>query len=124
MPAAPPPDSISPPPAEAQPADKVEAGAVLYSQQCAVCHGQNANGGVKDLRFLSPEKHASFADIVLGGKLKDKGMVSFSDRLSAAQVDQIHSYVIARGQEDYQPDFTRPRRPAPGAAPVAPPQQR
>ena len=79
----PPPDSIPPPPTEAQPADKVKAGAVLYAQQCAVCHGQNAVGGVKDLRFLTPEKHAEFNDIVLGGKLKKKGMESFKDRLSA-----------------------------------------
>jgi quinohemoprotein ethanol dehydrogenase len=127
VPAAPPPGSIEPPPTDAQPADKVEAGALLYSQQCATCHGQNATGGVKDLRFLSAEKHAQFPDIVLGGKLKEKGMESFADRLSAQQVDAIHSYVISRGQEDYQPDFTRPRRPpgaAPGTPPVAPPQQR
>jgi quinohemoprotein ethanol dehydrogenase len=127
VPPAPPPDSISPPPTDPQPADKVEAGAVLYSQQCAVCHGQNATGGVKDLRFLTPEKHGQFNDIVLGGILKAKGMESFQDRLTQPQVDEIHSYVISRGQEDYQPDFMHPRRPpgaAPGTPPPAPPQQR
>jgi quinohemoprotein ethanol dehydrogenase len=127
VPPAPPPDSLSAPPTEAQAPDKVESGAVLYAQQCAVCHGQNANGGVKDLRFLSPEKHAQFNDIVLGGVLKAKGMESFKDRLSQAQVDDIHSYVIFRGQEDYQPDFMHPRRPAgaPAGTPApAPPQQR
>jgi quinohemoprotein ethanol dehydrogenase len=110
VPPAPPPGSIPEPPTDPQPADKVAAGAVLYSQQCAVCHGQNAAGGVKDLRFLSPEKHAEFKDIVLGGKLKANGMASFSDRLTPEQADSIHAYLINRGQEDWQPDFMHPRR--------------
>ena len=90
--------------------EQVEAGAALYSTQCAVCHGQNAVGGVKDLRYLSPERHAEFNDIVLGGKLKAQGMVGFSDRLDAKQVQSIHAYLIQRAQEDWQPDFMRPRR--------------
>jgi quinohemoprotein ethanol dehydrogenase len=98
------------PPAEPQQVERVEAGAVLYSQQCAVCHGQNAVGGVKDLRYLTAEKHAQFKDIVLGGKLKQQGMESFSDRLSPEQAQSIHAYLISRAQEDWQPDFTRPRR--------------
>jgi hypothetical protein len=37
-------------------------------------------------------------------------MESFSDRLSTAQVQSIHAYLIARAQEDWQPDFSRPKR--------------
>jgi quinohemoprotein ethanol dehydrogenase len=88
----------------------VEEGAVLYSQQCAVCHGQNVVGGVKDLRFLTPERHAEFLDIVLGGKLKAQGMIPFADRLTNGQAQAIHAYIIQRAQEDWQPDFTKPRR--------------
>jgi quinohemoprotein ethanol dehydrogenase len=88
----------------------VQAGAVLYAAQCAVCHGQNAAGGVKDLRYLNADTQAQFLDIVLGGKLKKEGMESFSDRLSTAQVQSIHAYLIARAQEDWQPDFSRPKR--------------
>ena len=110
LPPAPPADSVPAPPSDPQPAEQVKTGAVLYSQQCAICHGQNAVGGVKDLRYLTSEKHAEFGDIVLGGKLKKQGMESFSDRLSPEQVQAIHAYLISRAQEDWQPDFTRPKR--------------
>ena len=110
LPPAPPVASIPEPPTDPQSGEQVEAGAVLYSAQCAVCHGQNAVGGVKDLRYLSPERHSQFMDIVLGGKLKEQGMVGFSDRLNTQQAQSIHAYLIQRAQEDWQPDFTRPRR--------------
>ncbi len=110
LPPTPPADSLPAPPSDPQPADQVQAGAVLYAAQCAVCHGQNAAGGVKDLRYLNADTQAQFLDIVLGGKLKKEGMESFSDRLSTAQVQSIHAYLIARAQEDWQPDFSRPKR--------------
>ena len=110
IPPAPLPGSIPDPPSDTQAADRVQAGEVFYSQQCAICHGANAAGGVKDLRHLTPQRHREFADIVLGGKLKAAGMESFRDKLTPDQVEAIHAYVIARAQEDWQPDFTKPRR--------------
>ena len=110
LPPAPPSAAISPPPTDPQPAEKVRAGAVLYSTHCAICHGQNAAGGVRDLRYLTPERHAQFSDIVLGGLLKKGGMESFSDKLTPEQVGDIHAYLIQRAQDDWQPDFTRPKR--------------
>ncbi len=110
LPPAPTAESLPEPPTDPQSAEQVQAGAALYSAQCAVCHGQNAAGGVKDLRFLTPEKHAQFMDIVLGGKLKKEGMESFADRLTPEQAQAIHAYLISRAQEDRQPDFMHPRR--------------
>ena len=75
---------------------------------CSTCHGKNAVGGVKDLRHLTSETHAEFNDIVLGGKRKDQGMACFDDLLTPDQAEQIHDYLIARAQTDYQPDFTHP----------------
>ena len=98
------------PPSEDQPPAKVAEGAALYSTTCALCHGQNANGGVKDLRHMTAETHAAFLDIVLGGKLKALGMESFADKLSPDQAGAIHAYLISRAQEDWQPDFAHPRR--------------
>jgi quinohemoprotein ethanol dehydrogenase len=87
------------------------AGAGLFSADCAVCHGQNAVGiDKKDLRHLTPQLHAQFNDIVLEGKLKALGMAPFKDILTTEQVAQIHAYVIARAQEDWQPDFMHPRQ--------------
>ncbi|MEJ0006752.1 MAG: PQQ-dependent dehydrogenase, methanol/ethanol family [Steroidobacteraceae bacterium] len=110
LPPAPKSAAIEPPPPQPQPAEAVKSGAVLYSTYCAICHGQNAVGGVKDLRYLSAQRHAEFFEIVLEGKLKKGGMQSFTDKLNHDQVAQIHSFLIARAQEDWQPDFTQPRR--------------
>jgi quinohemoprotein ethanol dehydrogenase len=88
----------------------VKAGQALYAEHCAICHGQNAVGGVKDLRYLTEEKRGKFFDIVLGGMLKKGGMQSFADKVSKDQAAQIHSYLINRAQEDWQPDFMKPKR--------------
>ena len=80
---------------------EVALGAQLFAETCAVCHGQNAIGGVKDLRHMSRETHAKFNDIVLGGIYQDKGMASFADLLDEEQVALIHAYVIARANEDW-----------------------
>ena len=76
-------------------------GAQLFADTCALCHGQNAIGGVKDLRHMAPETHAKFADIVLKGIYTDKGMASFADLLTPAQSEAIHHYLIARANEDW-----------------------
>ena len=110
LPPAPASSSIEPPPSEQQPIEAVKAGQVLYTEHCAICHGQNAVGGVKDLRYLSEDKHGQFFNIVLGGILKKGGMQSFADKVTKDQAAQIHSYVINRAQEDWQPDFMKPKR--------------
>ncbi|WP_241657338.1 PQQ-dependent dehydrogenase, methanol/ethanol family [Aurantiacibacter suaedae] len=79
----------------------VERGRALFAQTCALCHGQNAIGGVKDLRHMDRATHDKFADIVLGGIYLDKGMASFADILSDDDAEAIHSYIIARANEDW-----------------------
>ena len=110
LPPAPPSTAISPPPDEDQPVAKVQEGAGLYAANCAICHGQSANGGVKDLRHMTPQTHGEFFDIVLGGKRQTLGMPTFADKLTRDQADDIHAYLISRAQEDWQPDFMHPRR--------------
>ena len=89
-----------PPPLRAAEA-QVQKGAQLYASTCAICHGQQAVGGVKDLRRMTRESHAAFKDIVLGGLRKDKGMASFADILTPDDADAIHAYLIARANEDW-----------------------
>ncbi|HWW63871.1 MAG TPA: PQQ-dependent dehydrogenase, methanol/ethanol family [Sphingomonadaceae bacterium] len=89
-----------PPPLRASEA-QVRHGAELFTQTCAVCHGQRAIGGVKDLRHMTRETHAEFNDIVLGGKRQQLGMASFADILSPKDADDIHAYLIARANEDW-----------------------
>jgi len=81
--------------------EQVARGAQLFSQTCAVCHGQNAIGGVADLRHMDGDSHSQFGAIVLEGLYLDKGMASFADILSPADVEDIHAYVIARANEDW-----------------------
>ena len=81
--------------------DTVRHGAELFANTCAQCHGQLAIGGVKDLRHMTRETHASFDDIVLKGLRAEKGMASFANLLSPADVDAIHAYVISRANEDW-----------------------
>jgi quinohemoprotein ethanol dehydrogenase len=106
LPPAPPAEAITPPPTAQQAPEKVRDGATLFAANCAGCHGQNAVGsGPKDLRYIPAQAHTDFNDIVLNGKFKERGMAAFKDVLNPTQVEAIHSYVISRGQEDWQPVF-------------------
>jgi quinohemoprotein ethanol dehydrogenase len=80
---------------------EVRRGAGLFADNCAICHGQTAVGGVKDLRYMDAKTHASFPDIVLKGIRADRGMASFAKLLSSNDVDAIHGYIISRAQEDW-----------------------
>jgi quinohemoprotein ethanol dehydrogenase len=92
---------ISDPPPLRATEETVQRGASVFATTCAQCHGQLAVGGVKDLRHMTPGTHAAFNDIVLKGLRVQKGMASFASLLSAADVDAVHAYVIARAQEDW-----------------------
>jgi quinohemoprotein ethanol dehydrogenase len=98
-----PPDQGAPPPAPyvRAPEAVIQKGAALFAANCALCHGQLARGGIKDLRRMSPDTHAHFADIVLGGARQSQGMASFADVLSKDDADAIHNYLIARASEDW-----------------------
>jgi quinohemoprotein ethanol dehydrogenase len=89
-----------PPPVTASEA-QIARGATLFAQTCQICHGQQAIGGVKDLRKMTRETHGKFNDIVLKGLYKEKGMASFADLLKPEDVDAIHGYLIARANEDW-----------------------
>ncbi len=83
-----------PPPIEATPA-QLEHGRGLYVTHCGGCHGMyGSTPMLPDLRRLTPEKHALFTDIVLGGLLESAGMGSFAGVLDAADVRAIQAYVV------------------------------
>src|SRR5690606_33006675 len=94
-------EPVQPPPPLRATEATVGRGAQLDAQTCAVCHGQRAIGGVKDLRHMTAETHGKFNDIVLKGLYLDKGMASFADLLDQDQADAIHAYLIARANEDW-----------------------
>lgn len=78
--------------------ETIEAGATLFAQWCAVCHGLGAAGGgaIADLRYSHPSIFDKYRDIVLDGKYQGRGMPSLKRWLTAEQVDAIRAYVLIR----------------------------
>ena len=101
LPPPPPPAKLPPPPPLRAPESQVTRGRELNQQTCVRCHGEDAIGGVKDLRWMTPETRAMFDDIVLKGIYRERGMVSFADVLKPEDAAAIHQYLIARANEDY-----------------------
>jgi quinohemoprotein ethanol dehydrogenase len=102
LPPMPPPTSLPPPPYLRATEDQVKKGQKIYAETCSRCHGVDARDGVKDLRWMTPETHKAFNDIVLGGQRAAQGMASFKDLLTQADADAVHAYLIARANEDWQ----------------------
>jgi quinohemoprotein ethanol dehydrogenase len=104
LPPMPPPSEIpAPPPLRASEA-QVREGRRLFGETCSRCHGENAVGGLKDLRWMAQETRREFSNIVLESTpaLREKGMQAFKDLLQPADVEAINAYLIARANEDYQ----------------------
>lgn len=102
LPPMPPPSDLPRPPFLRASEAQVKEGQSLFAQTCRTCHGNDAIGGLKDLRWMSAETHTAFLDIVLKGTRADKGMAGFADILTENQATAIHSYLIARANEDWQ----------------------
>ena len=101
LPEMPPPSAVPPPPPLRAGEDVVRRGQKVFGETCSRCHGENAVGGLKDLRFMAPETRREFNAIVLEGTRKDKGMAGFKDLLTQADVDAVNAYLVARANEDY-----------------------
>ena len=89
-------------PMTAAPPERIAAGQALYAQHCFRCHGMGTKSGglLPDLRFSSPDTHAHWNDIVLGGIRADRGMASFADVLSPADAAAIQAFVIAQAHRE------------------------
>jgi quinohemoprotein ethanol dehydrogenase len=81
------------PPAQTATAASINAGEIMFIQECSRCHTLGLST-TPDLRRLNPGLHAAFKDIVLHGALAPAGMERFDDILSEADVDNIHAYLI------------------------------
>ncbi|MCL6249694.1 PQQ-dependent dehydrogenase, methanol/ethanol family [Altererythrobacter sp. KTW20L] len=101
LPPPPPPTALPRPPFLTATEDVIARGRELYGESCARCHGPNAVGGMKDLRWMTAESRAQFADIVLRGTMADRGMIGFAGQLSEDDTAAIHAFLIARANEDF-----------------------
>ncbi|HSB97152.1 MAG TPA: c-type cytochrome, partial [Spongiibacteraceae bacterium] len=98
-----PPLAIPEPPARL-PIDKLAIAQAkkAYMDHCMRCHGLNAvsNGQVPDLRRLDPVWHQNFEKIVHDGMMSEAGMPPFGDVLSAAEIKNMHAWLIELAWQD------------------------
>ena len=93
---------LDPPPSRASD-ETIALGKVKYARYCAVCHAPAAVGSTElpDLRRSGALGNAqAWQSIVHDGALRDVGMVSFSESMSAEEIEAIRAYVIQRANED------------------------
>ncbi len=72
----------------------IAEGGQLFMANCALCHSNQHRSITPDLRRMSEGTHGAFRQIVLEGLLLANGMPRWDDRLSVADADKIHAYLI------------------------------
>lgn len=86
---------------ETFPADLVSHGEALFQKDCWACHGPGAvsSGVVPDLRRSGALPSAdAWKAVVIGGILKDRGMIGFADTLSGDDAEALRAYVSSRAR--------------------------
>jgi len=99
---------VVPPTAQADP----EQGALLFSSTCALCHGENGQGGregvpaLNDLERLSRFDDAWYRGVIANGR-PAKGMPTWGTVLSPGQIEDLVALLAAwRDGQQVQPAFS------------------
>ena len=113
------------PPEQKASEETIRKGEKLYGTfVCDGCHspeldGSGAwvlNGAIPDLRYMPTDVHKDWYQIVLGGSHWDKGMPGFADppkfafphdKMTVADADAIHAYVIDGAWKAYKAEHTK-----------------
>jgi cytochrome c oxidase cbb3-type subunit 3 len=76
----------------------IEAGKVLFTQNCVACHGANAEGKVgpnlTDAYWLHGGSVKAIYHVITEG-VPEKGMISWKRQLNPLQVQQVASYILS-----------------------------
>lgn len=75
--------------------EQIAAGAKLFKNNCAVCHGErmvDPGGGFFDLRTFPPAQRSRFMNSVSNGK---NSMPPWKSVLSQEQIGNLFAYVVA-----------------------------
>jgi len=84
------------------PAD-IAAGAGLFATNCGSCHADFPRSPVPDLTRSGVIRDAAlFQSVVRGGTLQMRGMPSWDDLLTEAQVEQIRAHLVSRQRAAWQ----------------------
>jgi quinohemoprotein ethanol dehydrogenase len=116
------------PPEQKASEEVIRKGEKLYGTfVCDGCHspeldGSGAwvlDGAIPDLRYMPPEAHRDWYQIVLGGSHWDKGMPGFADppkfafphdKMTVADADAIHAYVIDGAWKAYKAEHEKSKQ--------------
>ncbi len=123
------------PPTQTAAKATIAAGQALYGKHfCSDCHAPEADGSgawteegaIPDLRYMPPAVHAEWDAVVLWGSHASSGMPGFANppgfpivsrKMTPAESQAIHAYVIDQSWKAYDDDQrrldARPRRPRP-----------
>jgi PQQ-dependent dehydrogenase (methanol/ethanol family) len=112
------PPELNPPPSTALP-EVIARGTEVYTENCAVCHGNN---GVQQRSSfpnltLSPLLYSQegFDQVVLNGARIQRGMASFADKMTPEDSAAVREFIIARAND------VKNNPPAPGGFGAPPP---
>lgn len=110
-----------PPPAQAAGVTPgtIAKGAMLFTGNCVLCHSNQPRSITPDLRRMQPGTHEQFHKIVRGGLLLANGMPRWDDRLSEADVDAIHAFLIDQQAQVRAEELAKQRNGVPLDAPKA-----
>ena len=89
------------PPADSFTPQQVARGQALFERDCWTCHGPGAisSGVIPDLRRSGMLTSAeAWNAVVIGGALKERGMISFADHISGEDAEDLRAYVAARAR--------------------------
>ena len=87
--------------------EAVERGAKLYATNCSSCHaaGTMSGGVVPDLRRSAIITDAiAWRSVVLEGALTATGMISFKDKITSTEAEDIRAYVQAQARKQAERD--------------------
>lgn len=108
-----PPLEVAPSPPPQQPGvtpAMIARGRGLFFANCAMCHANQHRSITPDLRRMQPGTHQAFRQIVLEGLLLPNGMPRWDDRLSEAEVDAIHAWLIDAQATTRKEELEKQRR--------------
>ena len=81
---------------------QIAHGKELFATDCWTCHGPGAvsSGSAPDLRRSGALASAeAWKAVVIGGILKDRGMISFSEYFDAGDAEDLRAYVAERARK-------------------------
>ena len=72
----------------------IAMGNALFTENCSICHSNQARAPLPDLRRMNEGTHEAFEQIVLEGLLLPNGMPRWDDVLDEDQAKAIHAFLI------------------------------